>query len=602
MNDTLNLWLTIIVAAVLLALLALAFPQRRHIVALARLTFLEAIRKKVLVVFLLFALILIGVAQFFPVFKPEDRLRVVETICFWAMSTFGMIVAIFVAAVSLPNDLSEKTIYTVSTKPVRRGTIILGKVLGFAGVSAVIMALMGAASLITFHYVDARVRQETHGSSGLFARWSIPASESYFVGPGVVERDGRPVVTGEAHSAFIWFFPHPALLVKLKPEEPLVVGIEARFAPQPGFTGSALPLSIETKSGEKWAKSMPVDVKPGDVWKGVLRLPPSELDPAVRSSVLQIAVGPRTPFQFQAGKDDLSLWLGDMRIRAEKVAPSADGLSPKRTVTWIAEKGTHKAVWIFRHLKRSSLPPETIEGFADEFRISSNRMGINSIDLRLTIEDPKDPKRILDQETVTSTRERPTLFRFPAKCISPDGTLCVAFERTDPASYLGVPDHLDFGIYARHASFDWNFTKALLVIYFQLVLLSAVAVAGSTFLSAPVSVIFAFFIFFCGNLVDFMRNAATILSWNAPVASKTPAAPLAFWPWVWDGINRLIEFTLPRAAKIIPALQQFDLSDRVISGDAIPWSLLVNAFVYFAAFGLFAVVVGQIVFRTKEIE
>ena len=50
MNETLNLWLTIIVAAVFLALLALAFPQRRHIVALARLTFLEAIRKKVLVV------------------------------------------------------------------------------------------------------------------------------------------------------------------------------------------------------------------------------------------------------------------------------------------------------------------------------------------------------------------------------------------------------------------------------------------------------------------------------------------------------------------------------------------------------------------------
>ena len=658
MNDTLNLWLTLIVVAACLVVLAPSFPQRRHILALARLTFLEAIRKKVLIVFVLFALIMIGVSQSMPVFRAEDRLRVVETICFWSIFTFGMIVAIFVSALSLPGDLGEKTIYTVATKPVRRSSVILGKLLGFAGVSAVIIALMGAASLLTIHYADARVRRETGAPSGLFARWSILADQERIEGPGLAAQpDGRTCVTGENHSAYVWFFSCPMQFLKPELSEPAEIAVEGRFGPPPGFTGPTLPLFIEMRRGEKWGVAVPKDPRPGEVWRHTFHLPLAELAPAGSSLILEVAVGPRKPFRFQAEAADLTLWPGKaedsrrktedllrladlmgqkademakagqdvakirrdaqkvreaaeqtrseaeaMCLHAEKIAPRAAGLSPKRTMTWLSQDAPFKAVWVFHNLRRSSLPPEAIEGFADLFQVSSAQMGTSSIDLVFSIQDPKDPKHVLWKGTAPSTRERPALFTFPAQSISPDGTLRVAVERADPITFLGIPDELRFGLYARHGSFDWNFVKALLVIFFQLVLLAAVAVAGSTFLSAPVSVIFAFFIFFCGNLVDFMSTAAKILTWSASVTHAPPGVAVSIWEHLWDGFNWLVEVSLPVAAKIVPNLQQFDVVGHVMGGDEISFTLVANALVYFGAFALVAVAVGEFVFWRKEIE
>jgi hypothetical protein len=208
---------------------------------------------------------------------------------------------------------------------------------------------------------------------------------------------------------------------------------------------------------------------------------------------------------------------------------------------------------------------------------------------------------------VVSTRDRTMLFSVPTRCIGPDGVLRVAVEREEMDSYLGVPDQTAIGLYARHGNFDWNFVKALLVIFFELALLSAVAVAGSTFLSAPVSVLFAFFVFFCGNLIDFMRNAASVLSWVTSPHSHAhgPGAGgvlAAVWQWIVDRISDLAGFAMPQVAKVMPNLQQFDVAGNVMSGDEIPFVMIVNALVYFGAFGLFAVIVGQVVFRKKEIE
>jgi len=42
-----------------------------------------------------------------------------------------LLIALLVSAFSLPNDFKTKTIYTVVTKPVRAGDIVLGRILGF---------------------------------------------------------------------------------------------------------------------------------------------------------------------------------------------------------------------------------------------------------------------------------------------------------------------------------------------------------------------------------------------------------------------------------------------------------------------------------------
>lgn len=588
-------WHTLAVVLAFILIVALAYPQRRHIMAVAHLTFLDAIRKKVLAVFVLFAVIVIGVSQFFPVFRVEDRLRVVESTCFWCISTFGMIVAIFVAALSLPADLTEKTLYTVATKPIHRRNIILGKVLGLAGISAVILALMGGASLLAIHYVDARVQSQTHGPTGLVARGVLLASEQYIVGAGLERQDGEYLVTGEAHSAFVWFFPHPALLRDTRQKAQVVLA--ARFGPQPGFTEQALPLFIELRRGEKWGFSLPIDLPPGQIWQRSVPPAAIEMDPAGRASVFEVAIGPRIPFKFKGRLKDLVMFVNGQPVYAEKIAPRADGLSPKRTITWLSRATPHQAVWVIRDLKPARLPSGPVEGIAD-LRISPGRLGPKHIRLLFTF---GEGTRQFKQE-VKAVQDRPTRFFCPRDCISPEGVLTIAVERMDSETFLGIPDRGRFGIYARQGSFAWNFIKGTTVIFLQLVLLSAAAVTGSTFLSAPVSVLFAFFIFFCGNLIDFMRNAATILSWGVVHTHGPQTVIASWWNWFLDHFSKVVEVVLPQVAKAMPDLQRYDVAGMVMSGDDIPAGMMLDAAVYFGIFMIVAVVGGQIIFGRKEIE
>ena len=57
-------------------------------------------------------------------------------------------VALVLSAFSLPGDFKTKTIYTVVTKPVRAGEIILGRIIGFTIVATVLLAIMGVGSYI----------------------------------------------------------------------------------------------------------------------------------------------------------------------------------------------------------------------------------------------------------------------------------------------------------------------------------------------------------------------------------------------------------------------------------------------------------------------
>ena len=57
-------------------------------------------------------------------------------------------IALLVSAFSLPNDFKSKTIYTVVTKPVRSGDIVLGRILGFTIVGTVLLAIMAVCSAV----------------------------------------------------------------------------------------------------------------------------------------------------------------------------------------------------------------------------------------------------------------------------------------------------------------------------------------------------------------------------------------------------------------------------------------------------------------------
>lgn len=119
----------------------------RRVYALARLAVQEALRRRVLVGFMLFILILLFAGWFLDPGRT-DPAKLYLSFVINATSYLVLFVALVLSAFSLPADLQSKTIYTVVTKPVRPSEVVLGRTLGFAAVGTGLLLVMGLFSYI----------------------------------------------------------------------------------------------------------------------------------------------------------------------------------------------------------------------------------------------------------------------------------------------------------------------------------------------------------------------------------------------------------------------------------------------------------------------
>ncbi len=128
-------------------LLGLASVRARRIFALAKLSFKEALRRRVLWAFAAFLLIILFGSWFIPS-KHENQVRnYVDTVA-TAMTLLLLVVAAILSAFSIPADIKQQTIHTIVTKPVERFEIVLGRFLGFTALMTLVLLFMTTISLI----------------------------------------------------------------------------------------------------------------------------------------------------------------------------------------------------------------------------------------------------------------------------------------------------------------------------------------------------------------------------------------------------------------------------------------------------------------------
>ncbi len=119
----------------------------RRIFAIAKLSAKEAIRRKVvLVAFLIFATALLFGGWFLGT-SGEHPERVYVNFVMWGAQILVLLMTLLVSAFSLPEDIKNRTIYTIATKPVRSIEMILGRILGFSAVGTALLAVMAVLSL-----------------------------------------------------------------------------------------------------------------------------------------------------------------------------------------------------------------------------------------------------------------------------------------------------------------------------------------------------------------------------------------------------------------------------------------------------------------------
>jgi hypothetical protein len=118
--------------------------------AVALLTFKEAIRRRIFLIVVLFAVALVGSAPFLPAMDGAQKLRLIEVWSVRAAFVFSLILAVFLAGFSIPGDVEARRIYTLVAKPVHKVTIFCGKFLGFV---LMIAAFLGSTGLLTVAYL-----------------------------------------------------------------------------------------------------------------------------------------------------------------------------------------------------------------------------------------------------------------------------------------------------------------------------------------------------------------------------------------------------------------------------------------------------------------
>lgn len=116
----------------------------RRVFALAQLTFREAIRRRALLVFVVFAVLFMFAGWFLSAstLAPEFQVKVYVTFVLRAISWLVLPVVLLLSCWGLPEDIKQRSLHTVVTKPARRLEIVLGRMFGFAFVGTIVLVVM----------------------------------------------------------------------------------------------------------------------------------------------------------------------------------------------------------------------------------------------------------------------------------------------------------------------------------------------------------------------------------------------------------------------------------------------------------------------------
>jgi len=155
-------------------------PALYRIITIARNTLTESVRKKVLNVLLIFAMVLVGSSVGFSQLATpgldsagmfDAQIKFVKDFGCGAIGLFGFFIALLSTAELIPQELHNRTIYTILAKPVRRSEFLLGKFFGIVLLLSLCVALMSLAFAVTLYWQELRGIAQTEAVYDTSPNW-----------------------------------------------------------------------------------------------------------------------------------------------------------------------------------------------------------------------------------------------------------------------------------------------------------------------------------------------------------------------------------------------------------------------------------------------
>lgn len=527
----------------------------RRVWALARLAIQESVRRRVWVAFLVFVVLLLFAGWFL---DTESREPVKLYLSFVLTTTMFLVLALslFLSVFSLPNDIKNKTIYTVVTKPVRSGEIVLGRILGFTVIGSVLLAAMGVTSyffvvrgLNHTHEITAFDLREITGEDGLLGREGETSRSLHHRHQVVIDTEGNATVhanLGHYHDVII--------------EEDSRGETVYQLSSPKGMFRARVPVYGKLRFRDRTGKDVARGINVGNEW-------------AYRSYI-------------EGGTPAAAIWSFN-NIRA---ADFPDGLPLELNIrVFRSHKGNIEEGILGSLVVRN---PDT--GRASDlhtFRAKEFYIDTQPIPRELTDSDGK-PVDLFDD------------------LITPDGRVEIWLQCLNHAQYFGAAQ-ADCYLRAQENWFELNFFKGYLSIWVQMVLVICFGVLFSTFLSGPVAmvatigaIVMGFFTQFVFDLaVGEVQGGGPIESLIRLVTQKNVSIDLE--PGIGTAVAQTIDavmlFFMNAAAHLLPNYSRYSNVDWVAYGFDIPLGVVMQNLVACLAYLLAVFVAGYFFLRIREV-
>ncbi|MEN6407935.1 MAG: hypothetical protein ABFC77_15885 [Thermoguttaceae bacterium] len=530
-------------------------PQR--IWALARLAIHESIRRRVVVVFGVFIVVLLFAGWFLDP-GSVDPARLYLDFVLTATSYLVLLLALFLSSLSLPTDLKNRTMYTVVTKPVRASEIVLGRIVGFMAVGTMLLVVMGAISYVFVerglahtHQLSADDLQPVEGST--------PGQPATLQGKTslVHQHRHKVIVTPSGQTSVETEQGHIHALTILKDGDK----VSYKLGPAEGMLVARVPvygkLTFRDRKGQLAAKGVNV----GDEW-------------TYRSFI-------------EGGTLAACVW-------------TFEGITPKQFPNGLP---VEMNIEVFRTYKG-----EITKGVPGSLSVRNPSKPDNK---------PVEVRIFESKEFVPNSQHIPTQFQMPNgkradlfRDFVDNGRIELWLQCVAPQQYFGAAQ-ADLYLRAQNASFAWNFAKGYFGIWLQMLLIVVLGVLFSTFLSGPVAMLATLGALLGGFFNDFMYRLATGQTYGGgPFESlirlwtqqnqTSPMEP-GLQTTTAKALDQVAEYFLLGMSTILPDFSHFSFADYVACGFNISSDTLLTFTCRALAFALPVFLAAYFCLKNREI-
>ena len=426
----------------------------QQILVIAKQTLRESFRNKIFLIFVILSLIAICCSVFMPVVGDgSERIKIVESMCLRSITFFGILAAILLSASSIPTDIEDKLLWTITTKPVSRTNLIFGKITGFIYIIGLLLLIMGSASYALIRFTASK--QDVQKGKGLMAREKFEPSNMQVAGKTTKNIGDVYWIEGGERGTSTWDF--EGLTYKKRTEE---FEIEVK-------------LLVESK--KRYTTKIPINIK--------------------------------------------------------------------------------------------IINPYTGESQTKSIKVSNNK---------------------------------PASLKLSTKTLEGSEKLTLVISPKNPGDFIGMSSD-SLNVFLGKKSFEYNFLKGLAVIASQFILMIVIATLGSTFLTLPVNILFCLFIFFCGNITDFMRDLSTVINTFEMHDHEHEISAVVNKPnIIVFFLNYMLKKPLLALSYILPNFKNFNVGHYFVDSVNIPHKKVFASFGYAFLYTLFCLPLSFVVFKRRE--